>query len=122
MVNLNLPECVSLPIHWPRETSCSLPTCGSSCNVSACQQGGVLFHEAGAVEFQTHVCGSAHKALSDIVYSVTMQTEAVRLVRSVYQVLDVLSYVFVQLLEHRLSLLGNSQHSSMTAIDASTGH
>lgn len=60
----------------------------------------------------THVCSSAHEALPDIVYSVAVQTEAVRLVRSVYQVLDVLSYVFVQLLQHSLSLLSKVRKQS----------
>jgi len=76
------------------------------------------------IVFKTHVCGSAHEALPDIVYSVAVETEAVRLVRSVYQVLDVLSYVFVQLLEHSLRLLSkfeNSQLSSIVSVNASTG-
>ena len=60
----------------------------------------------------THVCGSAHEALPDIVYSVAVQTEAVRLVKPIYQVLDVLSYVFVQLLEHSLSLLSKFRKQS----------
>ena len=76
-----------------------------NCSVSACLPSDVLCHQDGAQEFNTHVCGPTHEALPDIVYPVAVQTKAVRLVRSVYQVLDVLPYVFVQLLEHSLSLL-----------------